>query len=110
MTRSIRPKLKAPKVARIGEVILIKTLISHPMESGVRKDETGALIPRDIITQFEARFEGAVFFSVALHPAVSADPYFAFHFQVPGPGRLSFHWQDEKGERWSLEHYLEVKN
>ncbi len=106
--KSVRPKIKLPKQARIGEVITIKTLIAHPMESGVRKDENGALIPRDIIKRFEARFEGEVFFSVDLQPAISADPYFAFHFKVPGPGLFSFHWLDDQDKSWSLQQNLSV--
>ena len=106
--KNVRPKIKVPNRAPIGQVITIKTLIAHPMESGVRKDEQGSLVPRDIIKSFEALFEGEVFFSVDLHPAVSADPYFAFHFKVPGPGLFSFHWHDERGESWSLDHRLSV--
>ena len=106
--KSVRPKIKVPKRARVGEVITIKTLIAHPMESGVRRDENETLIPRDIIKRFEARFEGQVFFFVDLHPAISADPYFSFHFKVPGPGLFSFHWQDDQGKSWSLQQGLSV--
>ena len=99
----IRPKVRVPKSAKVGDVIKIKTLIAHPMESGVRKHQkTGKVIPRDIINQFEAKFEGETFFSVDLHPAISADPYFAFYFKVPGPGTFSFHWRDDQGQDWSL--------
>ena len=76
----IRPKVRVPKSAKTGDVIKIKTLISHPMESGVRKNKkTGELIPRDIIKSFSASFNGKVFFATKMHPAISADPYFAFY-------------------------------
>lgn len=100
---TIRPKVRVPKTAAKGDVILIKTLISHPMESGVRKNsKTGELIPRDIINRFEASFEGETFFSVTMHPAISADPYFAFHFKVPGPGSFLFKWTDDAGKDWTV--------
>jgi len=104
----VRPKVRVPKSAQVGDVVKIKTLISHPMESGIRKDKKGNLIPRDIIQTFEAQFEGDPFFSVDMHPAISADPYFAFYFKVPGPGEFTFIWRDEKGQNWSLKRKLAV--
>lgn len=105
----VRPKIRVPKTAQVGEVIKIKALISHPMESGLRKNKkTGKPIPKDIINRFEAKFEGETFFAVTMHPAVSADPYFAFHFEVPGSGNLSFHWSDEKGQNWQMQHKLAI--
>jgi len=104
---NIKPKIRVPKTAKVGDVIKIKTLISHPMESGIRKNKkTRELIPRDIINHFEAHFEGQPFFSADMHPAISADPYFAFYFKVPGPGTFSFTWNDDKGNKWSLKQSL----
>lgn len=104
----VRPKVRVPKSAKVGDVVKIKTLISHHMESGIRKDKKGNIIPRDIIQSFEAQFEGEPFFSVDMHPAISADPYFAFYFKVPGPGEFTFIWRDEKGQNWSLKRKLAV--
>lgn len=98
----VRPKVRVPKSAAVGEVIQIKTLISHPMESGLRKDKkTGEAIPRDILNLFEASFEGEEFFSVKMHPAISADPYFAFYFKVPKSGEFTFKWTDDAGKSWT---------
>ncbi len=104
----VRPKVRVPKTAKVGDVVKIKTLISHRMESGIRKDKKGNVIPRDIIQSFEAQFEGEPFFSVDMHPAISADPYFAFYFKVPGSGEFTFIWRDEKGQNWSLKRKLAV--
>lgn len=100
---TIRPKVRVPKTAAKGDVIQIKTLISHPMESGLRKHKkTGEPIPRDIIKRFEASFEGDAFFVADMHPAISADPYFAFYFKVPGAGSFTFKWTDDAGESWTI--------
>ena len=67
-----KPRVRVPKSADKGEVIEIKTLISHPMESGQRKDrKTGELIPRKIINKFVCTYNGEEVFSVDLHPAVT---------------------------------------
>ena len=102
--KNVKPKVRVPKKAKIGEIIKIKTLISHKMESGVRKNKkTGELVPRDIINAFSASFNGEPFFETKMHPAISADPYFAFYFKVPGSGKFRFEWRDDHGEMWSIE-------
>ena len=71
----VKPRVKVPKKAEVGEVITIKTLISHPMESGQRKDKkTGEIIPRKIINKFVASCEGQAVVNVDIDPAVSANP------------------------------------
>ena len=101
---NIKPRVKVPKSAAAGEVITIKTLISHPMESGQRKDsKTGEVIPRKIINTFTATFEGQLVFKANIEPAVSANPYFEFSMKVPGPGTLRFEWLDDDGAVYDLE-------
>jgi sulfur-oxidizing protein SoxZ len=76
----------------------IKTLATHIMETGNRKDAAGNKIPRDIIHTFTATFEGRAVFSAALGSGIAANPYFAFFLKVPGPGTLEFTWIDDEGE------------
>ena len=58
-----KPRLKLPKEAKKGEVIEIKTLLPHIMESGQRKDKDGKPIPRKIINKFACEFNGKPVFS-----------------------------------------------
>ena len=67
-----------PPKAKRGDVIEIKTLISHDMESGYRPDNVGKMIPRDIITLFVATYNGAEIFRAELHPAIAANPFLSF--------------------------------
>ena len=100
----VKPRVKVPKKAKAGDVVTIKTLISHPMESGQRKDrKTGELIPRKIINKFVATFEGETVVSVDVDPAVSANPYFQFDMKVPGPGIVRFEWTDDDGSVYDIE-------
>ena len=96
---STKPRIKLPESAKAGEIIEIKTLISHVMETGQRKDATGRVIPRDIINAFTASFAGREFFKATLHPGTSANPYIHFTLRVPGPGDLEFTWVDDAGAR-----------
>ena len=99
----VKPRVKVPRKANAGDVITIKTLISHPMETGLRKDKQGELIPRMIINKFVAFFEGEEVIRVDIDPAVSANPYFQFDMTVPGPGTIRFEWTDDDGAVYDIE-------
>lgn len=97
MAKNVTPRVRVPKKADAGEVITIKTLISHPMESGQRKDKEGALIPRSIINRFTCTFNGETVIDVAMEPAISTNPYFEFQAKVPESGSFTFTWHDDDG-------------
>jgi sulfur-oxidizing protein SoxZ len=94
---SSRPRIRLPDRAKVGDVVEIKTLISHVMETGQRRDSNGKVIPRFIINSFAAKYEGAEVFRVDIHPGISANPYIAFYMKVPGPGEFEFTWVDDNG-------------
>jgi sulfur-oxidizing protein SoxZ len=104
-----KPRVKLPKSAAAGEVITIKTLISHEMESGQRKDKDGNVIPRKIINKFTCEFNGAPVFSCDIDPAVSANPYFEFSAKVNEAGTFKFAWVDDDGSVYSDEQQIDVK-
>lgn len=104
-----KPRVKVPKSAKAGEVITIKTLISHEMESGQRKDKDGKPIPRKIINSFSCEFNGEPVFSCDLDPAISANPYFEFTAKVPETGTFKFTWVDDDGSVFESEETIEVK-
>jgi sulfur-oxidizing protein SoxZ len=85
-----------PKVKR-GEVFEIKTLISHPMETGYRIGATGVPIPRDIIDRFVCTYNGEEVFRARLFPAVAANPYITFYTAATDSGTLAFSWTDQHG-------------
>src|SRR4051794_30247630 len=91
------PRIKIPDRIKAGELIEIKTLATHVMETGNRKDAAGKLIPRDIIHSFAATFEGREVFSAELGSGIAANPYIAFFLKVPGPGVLTLAWAEDSG-------------
>lgn len=93
-----QPRVRLPAQVRAGEVIEIRTLISHIMETGQRRDQEGKAIPRDIIRRFVAKFEGQEVFAMDLAPAISANPYIAFPFRAEKPGSFEFTWTNDAGE------------
>jgi sulfur-oxidizing protein SoxZ len=97
MASGVKPRVKVPKKAAAGEAITIKTLISHKMESGQRKDKEGNLVPRSIINRFTCDFNGENVIEVAMEAAISTNPYFEFQALVPEAGEFKFTWYDDDG-------------
>ncbi len=97
----VKARIKSPKSAKKGEVFQVKTLISHKMESGRRKDKkTGENIPRQIINMFTCMYNGKEVFASEWFPAVSANPYMAFHVRAEDSGTLDFLWKDDSGKEY----------
>jgi sulfur-oxidizing protein SoxZ len=96
-----RPRVSVPSSAAPGETISIRALISHPMENGMRRDGSGALVPRRIINRFECTFNGQDVFAVDLDSAISANPYFEFPAKVPESGTFQFTWHDDDGSTYT---------
>lgn len=103
------PKVKFPESAAKGEIIEIKTLIDHDMESGQRKDMNGVLLPRRIINRFTCALNGRVVFAADLHPGISANPGLSFFITAEEGGTLDFTWFDDDGSRYTLSRALTVK-
>jgi sulfur-oxidizing protein SoxZ len=89
--------IKVPSSARRGQVIQIKVLISHVMETGYRHDAMGAVIPRDILRRFVCSYNSEEVFRVEMHPAIAANPYFAFNTVATESGTLVFTWSGDNG-------------
>ncbi|WP_306027366.1 MULTISPECIES: thiosulfate oxidation carrier complex protein SoxZ [unclassified Stappia] len=104
-----KPRVKVPKTASKDEVIQIKTLISHTMESGQRKDSDGKPIPRKIINKFKCEFNGKTVFECDMEPAISANPYLEFSAKVPESGTFTFTWVDDDGSVYSTDAKIAVE-
>ena len=93
-----RARAKIPERAVAGEIVTIRALVRHRMESGHRRDGTGALVPRDIVNRFEASYDGRRVFAVDIGPGVSANPYLEFSARLERSGTFVLRWTDEAGE------------
>ena len=92
-----RALINVPPKATRGQVIEIKTLISHIMETGFRHDNVGRPIPRDIITSFVCTYNGEEIFKAALYQAIAANPFVTFHTVATESGTFEFAWTDDDG-------------
>jgi sulfur-oxidizing protein SoxZ len=89
--------VNVPAQAKRGEVIEIRTLARHAMETGFRRTQLGELIPRDILTSFVCTYNGAEIFRAELHPALAANPLLTFTTVATETGTIAFTWTGDKG-------------
>jgi sulfur-oxidizing protein SoxZ len=96
-----RARLRLPPSARAGESVEIRTLIDHPMETGLRRDASGRLVARNMLTRFEARANGEVVFAADFANGTSANPTLTFHVRVAGETLIETVWISEAGQRFA---------
>jgi sulfur-oxidizing protein SoxZ len=89
--------VNVPARARRGDIVEIKTLVSHVMETGYRRSQLGARIPRDIIRRFVCAYNGVEVFSAELHPAIAANPFIVGETVATESGTLTFQWTGDNG-------------
>jgi sulfur-oxidizing protein SoxZ len=105
---ALATRIVAPKTAKKGDVVEIKTLISHVMETGFRRDNMGRAVPRDIITKMRCTYAGEDVFAMDLFTGVAANPFIVFTTIATETGTLVFEWTDMKGEVTRAETTLTV--
>ena len=108
MSTKPTPRIRLPAQAKPGEMIEIKTLISHEMESGQRRDSAGKVVPRKIINKFTAEFNGKLVFEADWNPAISANPYQSFFYKASESGEFTFTWKDDDGSDYVSKNKLTV--
>ncbi|MEA2919185.1 MAG: sulfur-oxidizing protein SoxZ [Bradyrhizobium sp.] len=89
--------INVPATAKRGEIIEIKTLMSHIMETGYRRTANGEVVPRDIITGFACRYNGVEIFRADLFPAIAANPFITFFTVATESGKFDFEWIGDNG-------------
>jgi sulfur-oxidizing protein SoxZ len=92
-----RALINVPPKAKRGDIIEIKTLISHEMETGYRPDNMGKTVPRDIITTFVATYNGEEIYRANLYPAIAANPFLTFTTIATESGKIEFKWTGDNG-------------
>jgi sulfur-oxidizing protein SoxZ len=104
----IEPRVQAPGTVTRDDLFQVRTLIAHPMETGLRRDSDGQVIPRKLINRVSCRYNGATVFSAELHEAVAANPYLSFYVRASDSGVLEFVWEEDGGAVFTVEKPITV--
>lgn len=97
MAIAVRTRVQVPAQAKRGEVIQVRAIAAHHMETGFRHNELGQAIPRDIITTFVCTYNGAEVFRAEFYPATAANPFIEFTTVATESGVLRFEWAGDNG-------------
>ena len=108
MSKTSRTLVTMPKVATQGEVLAIRVIVQHDMESGFRHTQQGERIARDIIREFVCTYNGQQVFRAELHPGVGANPVINFFTVATQTGSLEFKWLGDNGYASSITSQLTV--
>lgn len=101
------PRIRAPRTARAGEAVEIRTLLEHPMETGLRH-EGGRAVPRDMVTRLVVRVNGEVALQAELRNGTAANPFHVFFLRIERTSELDFTWTDERGRSARATHRITV--
>ena len=105
---TVTPKVKVPTRAKPGEVVMLRAMLKHPMETGWRENTAGEKVPRNRIHTFICEFQDQEIFRADLHSGVSADPYLAFFTTASATGKFRFTWFEDGGNVYTKTATLEV--
>lgn len=104
-----KPKVRGPrKPVAAGSVVQLKTLIKHPMESGLRKDSAGNPIPEHYIKSVKATYDGKTVLSADWTAGISSNPFFAFYVRASKTGPVTVTWEDSMGKTFESTAELKV--
>lgn len=92
-----RVRIALPEQVTAGTIVTAKALISHPMETGYRRDAMGKAIPRNILTRFRCRYDEEPIIDIELNPGIAANPFLSFRFRAERSGTIHFEWTDQDG-------------
>ncbi len=103
------PRVQVPETVAKGETFPVKALVTHPMETGLRRDDQGKIIPRKIVNTFVCRYSGAEVFRIDFHESIAANPYIEFYIDATTSGLLEFIWEEDGGGTARLQQPLTVR-
>jgi len=102
-------RVQWPDKMAAGEVVKIRVLIQHPMDTGYLQDFTGKLVPRNVIRMLTCTLGGQEVFRVEPSSGISANPFFEFYVSATATAEFKMNWVDDKGARGEMSQTLKVE-
>lgn len=101
-------RIQVPQEAKRGELVEVRIVIQHPMETGFRRAPGGERVPRNAIHSFACRYNGAEVFRATLSTGIAANPFLRFYFRAVDSGELDFWWLDDDEKEGTAKAHLAV--
>lgn len=97
------PRIRLPRTARPGETVEVRTLLDHPMVTGL-----GSSGPRDMLARFEVAVNGETVLTQDYANGSAANPTAIFHVRLHETSRFQFVWTHEDGRVFTAEQDVRV--
>jgi len=101
-------RIQLPREVTRGQVIPVRVLIQHPMETGYRLEVDGRKVPKNVIRSLVCRYNGVEVFRAEMSPGIAANPFVQFSTLAVESGELEFSWVDDQGTGESAREPLKV--
>jgi sulfur-oxidizing protein SoxZ len=94
-------RIQVPANVKRGDVMQIRVLIQHDMETGYRFDDRGTAIPRNVIHTITCTYNGREVLRAQTSSGIAANPYLQFPLLATESGEMTLTWVDDRGVRES---------
>ena len=101
-------RIQLSRSVRRGDVVEVRIVIQHPMETGFRYDSMGRRTPRNAIQTLLCRYAGAEVFRATLSTGIAANPYLRFFLRALASGDIELTWIDQENVSGAARARLEV--
>lgn len=95
-------RVQIPPTVRRDEVIEIRVLLQHPMETGYRFDVLGSAVPKNVIHTFTVHYAAQLIFKAEMSTGISANPFLSFYARATENADLLLSWVDDRGQKGQL--------
>ena len=92
-------RVQWPDKISAGELVKVRMLIQHPMDTGYLQDFSGKLVPRNVIRLLICTLGDQEIFRVEPSSGIAANPYFEFFVRATNTSEFKIEWTDDKGAK-----------
>jgi len=90
-------RVQWPEKITTGDVVKVRMLIQHPMDTGYLQDFTGKVVPRNVIRLVTCTLGDKEVFRIEPSSGISANPFFEFFVRATSTAEFKVEWTDDKG-------------
>jgi sulfur-oxidizing protein SoxZ len=101
-------RIQWPERVQAGDVVKVRLLVQHPMETGYLQNLLGQLLPRNVIRTLTCTWGQQEVFRVEPSSGISANPLFEFFVRAEQTAEMHVAWTDDRGVKGHLRQLLPV--
>lgn len=92
-------RVQWPEKISSGDVVKVRMLIKHAMDTGYLQDFTGKVVPRNVIRLVTCTLGDKEVFRIEPSSGISANPFFEFYVRATATAEFKIVWTDDKGAK-----------